>query len=376
MVSVIEMRKIIKVGAGASGVYLSILLKQSHPSLDVIVLEANKTPLKKLLATGNGRCNLSNKEMNISHYEGDQLDLVKDIVEDFNMEEAMKSLGLYTKYMGNLLYPRSEQAKSVKNILMSHAENLGVVFLYEQKVEDIYYDGTYHIKTETSHYHSDGVVLAMGTPAGKLSTMDDRQKILRHLDLSMKKMTPSLTQMITYPVYKQLKGVRVKGHFTLEKDGRILREEDGELLFTQYGVSGIAVMQLSRCYEEGCRLHIDMMKEYTKEELKDIIDSLQELEHPYDGLVPYQISALLEKTKPLPFLKDLTLEVKELREAQYAQVMSGGILLENVNSSLESKKYPHLYAMGELLNVTGDCGGYNLHFALACAKRIARDLKE
>lgn len=376
MVSVIEMRKIIIVGAGASGVYLSILLKQSHPSLDVIVLEANKTPLKKLLATGNGRCNLSNKEMNISHYEGDQLDLVKDIIEDFNMEEAMKSLGLYTKYMGNLLYPRSEQAKSVKNILMSHAENLGVVFLYEQKVEDIYYDGTYHIKTETSHYHSDGVVLAMGTPAGKLSTMDDRQKILRHLDLLMKKMTPSLTQMITHPVYKQLKGVRVKGHFTLEKEGRILREEDGELLFTQYGVSGIAVMQLSRCYEEGCRLHIDMMKEYTKEELKDIIDSLQELEHPYDGLVSYQISALLEKTKPLPFLKDLNLEVKELREAQYAQVMSGGILLENVNSSLESKKYPHLYAMGELLNVTGDCGGYNLHFALACAKRIARDLKE
>lgn len=376
MVSVIEMKKIIIVGAGASGVYLSILLKQANPSRDVIVLEANKTPLKKLLATGNGRCNLSNKDMDISHYEGDNLHLIKDIIDDFNMEEELKSLGLYTKYMGSLLYPRSEQAKSVKNILMSHAENLGVVFLYEQKVEDIYYDGTYHLKTETSHYHSDAVVLAMGTPAGKLSTMDDRAHILRHLDLSMKKMTPSLTQMITTPVYKQLKGVRVKGHFTLEKEGHILREEDGEMLFTQYGVSGIAIMQLSRSYQKGCRLHIDMMKEYTKEELKDIIDSLQELEHPYDGLVPYQISALLEKTEPLSFLKNLTLDVKELREAQYAQVMSGGILLENMNDSLESKVYPHLYAMGELLNVTGDCGGYNLHFALACAKRIAKSIKE
>ncbi|MFR6100479.1 MAG: NAD(P)/FAD-dependent oxidoreductase, partial [Longibaculum sp.] len=127
------MQKILIVGAGASGVYLSILLKQKLYDCDVIVLEQNTAPLKKVLATGNGRCNLSNKDMSIDYYQSDNNQLVEEIISSFDMVQAMNDLGLYCIYQGNLLYPKSEQALSVKQILMQRAEELGVLFLYEHE---------------------------------------------------------------------------------------------------------------------------------------------------------------------------------------------------------------------------------------------------
>ena len=109
------------VGAGISGVYLSILLKRKYGNfLDVIVLEQNASSLKKLLATGNGRCNLSNNNMNVQFYQSDNQKLVNNLINDFNMVDEMNKLGIMTKYQNELLYPRSEQALSVKNVLMNN----------------------------------------------------------------------------------------------------------------------------------------------------------------------------------------------------------------------------------------------------------------
>ena len=112
------MHRIVIVGAGASGVYLSILLKQKIDNLEVIVLEQNKTSLKKVLATGNGRCNLSHRNIEKTCYQSDGLEIVEKIVHSFDMQEKMNELGLYCIYQGDLLYPKSEQALSVKQILM------------------------------------------------------------------------------------------------------------------------------------------------------------------------------------------------------------------------------------------------------------------
>ncbi len=369
------MNKIIIIGAGACGVYSALLIKQAHPNVDVLVLEAHKTPLKKLLATGNGRCNLSNKDLAITHYDSDNLALVKDIIDDFDMPKQMQKLGLYTKYMGQLLYPYSEQAKSVYRILIDRAQEAGVVFLYEQFVKSIRYQDGYIIETEHQRFHSDGVIVSVGSSAGKLSQVYDRRSLFTHLSFDYQDNSPSLTQMYTKEVYKTLKGVRMKGVFSLYQGKQLLKQEKGEMLFTNYGVSGIAIMQLSRYYREGVTLVCDLLPDLSKEELANFLQ--RDLIHPLEGLVPYQLSDLLEKTHqdPISFLKQMTFHVKGIRESEYAQVEKGGLLLSNFNNDLESKDYPHFYAGGEILNVNGDCGGYNLHFAFASGYRIFKGLE-
>lgn len=381
------MKKIIIVGAGASGVYLSILLKQKNPDFQVIVLEQNQTSLKKLLASGNGRCNLSHKGIDIACYESDNLLLVDEIVHQFDMVEAMEELGLHCVYQGDLLYPRSEQALSVKRILMNQAEQLGVLFFYEQEVYQIDYQQQYMIYTKNKTYKADDVVLAMGSEAGKLSGVhSSRYDILKKLKLEMKEPTPSLTQMYTQPVMKTWKGVRVKGRFTLYEDQKQIRQEKGEILFTDYGVSGIAVMQLSSLIQKNHQyeIAIDFLDEFDTKKLSEYIALRmnKDYNHFYDGLVHQKIASYFENLGNLSvqqrvsLLKDFRLKITGLRSFETAQVMKGGLCVHEVDSSLQLKKYPHMYAMGEILNVAGLCGGYNLHFAFACASCVAKAIEK
>lgn len=376
------MRKIVIVGAGASGVYLSVLLKQKYPQDDVIVLEQNQSPLKKLLATGNGRCNLSNQNMDQQYYDSDNLDIVQSIIQDFDMVSQMKEIGLYCLYQGHLLYPKSEQALSVKNVLMQRAQEAGVLFLYEQEVYRIECQNQYRIVTSKQTFHADIVILAMGSEAGKLSGMNEsRYHILKQLQLKVIESVPSLVQFYTSPVLKALKGVRVKGTFSLMENDKCIHQEKGELLFTDYGVSGIAVMQLSSFYKKHhqYQLYIDFFDELSHNQLCQLLSKQSSLF--LEGLMNHKIAKAFQKYQYLSIdqlvslLKHYPLEIKGIREASYAQVMKGGLSLKEVTEDLELKQYPCIYAMGEILNVAGMCGGYNLHFALASAYRVAQAIE-
>lgn len=376
------MRKIVIVGAGASGVYLSVLLKQKYPQDDVIVLEQNQSPLKKLLATGNGRCNLSNQNMDQQYYDSDNLDIVQSIIQDFDMVSQMKEIGLYCLYQGHLLYPKSEQALSVKNVLMQRAQEAGVLFLYEQEVYRIECQNQYRIVTSKQTFHADIVILAMGSEAGKLSGMNEsRYHILKQLQLKVIEPVPSLVQFYTSPVLKVLKGVRVKGTFSLMENDKCIHQEKGELLFTDYGVSGIAVMQLSSFYQKHhhYQLYIDFFDELSHNQLCQLLSKQSSLF--LEGLMNHKIAKAFQKYQYLSIdqlvslLKHYPLEIKGIREASYAQVMKGGLSLKEVTEDLELKQYPCIYAMGEILNVAGMCGGYNLHFAFASAYRVAKAIE-
>lgn len=381
------MKKIIIVGAGASGVYLSILLKQKLGAFaDIIVLEQNASPLKKLLATGNGRCNLSNKNMSIDYYQSDNQDLVEKIIMSFDMKKAMEDIGLLCEYQGQLLYPKSEQALSVKRVMLDLAESLGVLFFYEQEVLRITQQENYVVTTSKQTFSCDTVILAMGSEAGKLSGItDSRYQILKKLHLHTIPSTPSLVQMKTQPVLKQLKGVRVKGTFSLLENNQCIHKEKGELLFTDYGVSGIAIMQLSSFYQENhsYEISLDLFDEYNEKDLYNYIESRQKKDynHFYDGIINSKLSSYFESlhftlTQDIVHqLKDMRLKIIGLKDYQTAQVMKGGLSLQEVDNSLQMKKYPHMYAMGEICNVVGMCGGYNLHFAFACAKHIANAIE-
>lgn len=376
------MKKIVIVGAGASGVYLSVLLKQKYPQDDVIVLEQNQSPLKKLLATGNGRCNLSNQNMDQQYYNSDNLDIVQSIIQDFDMVSQMKEIGLYCLYQGHLLYPKSEQALSVKNVLMQRAQEAGVLFFYEQEVYRIECQNQYRIVTSKQTFHADIVILAMGSEAGKLSGMNEsRYHILKQLQLKVIEPLPSLVQFYTSPVLKVLKGVRVKGTFSLMENDKCIHQEKGELLFTDYGVSGIAVMQLSSFYQKHhhYQLYIDFFDELSHNQLCQLLSKQSSLF--LEGLMNHKIAKAFQKYQYLSIdqlvslLKHYPLEIKGIREASYAQVMKGGLSLKEVTEDLELKQYPCIYAMGEILNVAGMCGGYNLHFAFASAYRVAKAIE-
>lgn len=363
-------KKMIIIGGGISGIYLSILLKK-YLDIEVVVLEANDKPLKKLLATGNGRCNLSNKALDINHYEGSKEPWIKEIVQKYDIVGSLKELGLYTKYMGDLLYPYSESAKAVQTLLLNRAQEYGVYIICGCEVLSIKQNNeSYIIHTAQKDYHADYVTISCGTPAGKLSGTKNRQLLFKNLNVDYQPMRPMLTQLYTTPAYKKLKGVKMKGEFILNG-----HKEKGELLFTDYGVSGIAVMLLSRYAHKGDELICDFYPEITNQELYSIIRELKTMSGPYDGLVHPKLVPYLEKAKdPVQFLKHLTFKVDGLREAEFAQAEAGGLMLSNFDQSFEFKNYPHLYATGEIIDITGDCGGYNIHFALASAYSVFEEI--
>lgn len=380
------MRKIVIVGAGASGVYLSILLKQRMIDCDVIVLEQNATSLKKLLATGNGRCNLSNQYINKECYQSDNQNLVDYIVSHFDVQKSLDDLGLYSYYQGELLYPKSEQALSVKQVMMQRAEELGVHFFYNQEVKSVKGYEVYTLYTQLQTFHADVVIWAMGSEAGKLSGINEsRYDVFRKLHLNVAKPQPSLVQMKTKPIMNQWKGVRVKGTFSLLEDHQCIHQEKGELLFTDYGVSGIAVMQLSAFYQSGhhYQLMIDFFDEIDEKKLNEYIELRinKGYNHFYDGLLHTKIASFFEKQSNdsveqiVKQLKHFKLDIVALRSFETAQVMKGGLSLKEVNDDLSIQKYPHMYAIGEILNVAGLCGGYNLHFAFASAAHVAKAIE-
>lgn len=380
------MKKIVIVGAGASGVYLSVLLKQKLINYDVIVLEQNDTSLKKLLATGNGRCNLSNRCIDKEYYQSDNIELVDQIIQKYNVQEKMNEVGLYSFYQGQLLYPKSEQALSVKQVMMQRAEELGVCFFYNQEVKSVKGYAPYTLYTNSQTFHADIVVWAMGSEAGRLSGVNkSRYEIFQKLNLSVVTPQPSLVQMKTNPIMKQWKGVRVKGTFSLMEKGKCVHQEKGELLFTDYGVSGIAVMQLSAFYQVGhdYQLLIDFFDELDEKKLSEYIELRinKGYNHFYDGLVHTKIASYFEKKsydsvqQIVQQFKCFHLDIVGLKSFETAQVMKGGLSLKEVNADLSIQKYPHMYAIGEILNVAGLCGGYNLHFAFASAFHVAKAIE-
>lgn len=173
----------------------------------------------------------------------------------------------------------------------------------------------------------------------------------------------------------------MKGTFSLMENDKCIHQEKGELLFTDYGVSGIAVMQLSSFYKKHhqYQLYIDFFDELSHNQLCQYLSQQSSLF--LEGMLNHKIASYFQKYQDLPIqklaflLKHYRLDIQGIREAQYAQVMKGGLSLEDVTYDLELKRYPSMFAIGEILNVAGMCGGYNLHFALASAYRVAQAIE-
>ena len=391
---------IIITGGGASGMMAAIVAIKNGAK--VTIIEQKNRLGKKLSATGNGKCNLtnlklrSNPELYYNLSENDMLK-VKDIFEKSSVDNILdefKSLGLVTKTRGELVYPYSDQAESVCFVLESYLKENGCQIITDSLVKDIIRnDKGFIVRTSTGDYEAATVICSMGSKAApKLSGSDKGYYILSKLGHSVNSVSPGLTKLCAAgKIYKKISGIRINAKISLMREkpceDALIYSESGELLFTDYGISGVVSMNMSNRWgieKNGTYLLIDMAENITREQL---IDMLRETSVNHNkrtasdilrGLLPDKLCvALCEQLnikealadddiiKLVELIKSFRVDITGCRDYDDAQISLGGIPLAEVSNNLESLLVPGLFITGELLDVHGGCGGYNLQWAFS-----------
>lgn len=365
------MNTTIIIGAGASGLLCGHELAKTGEN--VIVLEQSNKSGRKILASGNGRCNLSNTDLQMKYYNtNDQR--IATIIHNFDAKKYFEEIGVMVKQNGKLLYPRSNQSLTVKNGLMNNYDNVALIENCEA-LKIIKQENGYIVKTTLGDYYGKNIIIATGSPASLLSGKNNYD-LVKQLGLKITKLYPSLVQLKTKPAYRNLKGVRVKCIAHLYVDKQLIESQEGEVLFSENGISGICIMQLSRLlphYHGTKEISLDLMPDYDQNALTDLLQKRKQNFSNYylAGMFNDKLAKVLEDVDDL---KDWRFLIKDTHGMEKAQVISGGVSLEEVNEDLEVTKYPNIYITGELLDVDGDCGGYNLHFAFASGYHVAKTI--
>lgn len=374
-------KQVLIVGGGASGLIAAIFAARNGAA--VTVLEQNEKPGKKICATGNGKCNLTNLSMPKDAYRGTHPEFTEDAFKQFSVQDTIRffsEIGIYTTNKNGYLYPHSGQAQSVVDVLSMEARSLGVKLKTNEQVTGITKAGDkWNVTTSGWHYEGDSLILANGSKASAIAGCDGSGYVLAEsLGHTIVPVYPALTALkCKGPAFKTWAGVRTEGEVTLCLNGIPMKSERGELQLTEYGISGIPVFQLSRyavrALHENCKvsLKIDFLPEFTEESLKGFLDTRKK-NCPYKndkelliGLFPEKLIKVLCSTKNLlKAIKEFPLEVTDGMSFAQAQVCSGGVDTDQVNPhTMESRLHKGLYFAGELLDIDGTCGGYNLQWA-------------
>lgn len=374
--------KIIIIGSGASGLAAGISLLRC--GYDVTILERNNISGKKLLLTGAGRCNFFNSDQNIVHYHSSDKDILAKIITSDNIhlvEDFITSLGIIPKVKDGYYYPFANQAYNMKELLERTYLDLGGKIKYNYLVEKIEKKNSLFLINDT--ISCDKLILATGSKAYKMTGSDGiGYQLAKKFNHHIVKVLPSLTSLITREKIN-LKGVRVDAKVTLYEDGIKVREELGQVQFTDYGLSGICIFNLSYYAVKGLNknkkevITIDLMPFMDKVSFKNkkvydlllgflpnkMIDYiLKTLDISKD--VYYEDLSNDKKQELTKILKEMEFNITSYKEFDFSQVCSGGVSLREINPlTMESIFVKNLYIIGELLDVNGDCGGYNLTFA-------------
>lgn len=361
------------VGGGASGLLCAARAAERMDGAEICVLEAGKRVGTKLLATGNGRCNLTNSRVSPERYHGDAAKAAPILAEypPNRVLETFRSLGLLCREeTGGRIYPYSLQAASVLNLLRSRLRTLGVEECCEFEVVDIRReDGGFRLKAADGRtLRVRSCVLATG---GKSQSKFTGYALARQLGHTVTELRPSLCPVFVREQKRalSLKGVRAQGEVTLLRDGREIGRSRGEIQFTAQGLSGICIFELARLAQPDDILSLNLVPELDTAVLRAAEaaagGSLQ-------GILPKALAAICTPES----CRDLRFTVAQTAPFQNAQVTAGGVPMEEVTEHCASQKVPGLWLLGELLNVDGDCGGFNLHWAWATALAAAEEISE
>ncbi|MGL5434139.1 MAG: NAD(P)/FAD-dependent oxidoreductase [Lachnospiraceae bacterium] len=392
-------KKIAIIGGGASGLMAAIAA--ARQGADVTIIEHMDRVGKKILSTGNGRCNMTNLTMRQDCYRSNQQQFPMKVLDKYSVWDTLTffdEIGIVTKSKGGYIYPNSEQASAVLDALRMEAEELGVVIRCSCKVGRIKKDikKGFRIETSQGNVHSDALIMATGSKAAPVTGSDGSgYELARQFGHSIINPLPALVQLrCAGKDYKQFAGVRCEAALRLLINGTVRASEEGELQVTDYGISGIPVFQISRFASVALAEHTNvkvlidylpsksindtrrfLLTRRTRMGSRDCGDFLtgvlnKKLTHVLlkragisltgktGDLKEHQLEALLGQ------LKSFEAVVTATNNFEQAQVCCGGVNTRDIRpDTMESKLVPGLYLTGELLDVDGICGGYNLQWA-------------
>ena len=396
------MKKIVIIGGGISGFTSAINAKTNNN--EVIILEGQDKPLKKLLITGNGKCNYFNEEFIFSKYHSFNEELLKNIISLENKNKILtffKSIGIISRIKENYYYPYSNQAISVKNSFLKEIENKNIKLKLNSYVKDIKKENDKFLV-----YYNDDVLVCDeliistgGKSYPKTGSDGSGYNLSKKLGHTINKTLPALVGLkCKEPFLKKLNGVRSNATVSLFINDKLIKSEIGEVQFTNYGLSGICIFNLSsiasRSISENKKVKIsinflDKLKIKNKKSFQEFILSSEynfkkeKVSYFLDNLLNYKLTnVILEKTKIernklvsklsdneinmlFENLFSFTINIIDTNNFESAQITSGGVSLYEINPlTFESKIVSNLYLTGEVLDIDGDCGGYNISFAV------------
>ena len=405
--------KIAIIGAGAAGIIAAITAKRLNKNLQIDLFDANKGIGKKILASGNGRCNISNNQITSKNYLGENPDFTSFALKEFDFkafEKFCKSIGLLLDIKpSGKVYPLSNEAKSVTNLLELALQELGVNIYLESMITDIEkIDDKFNITTKENEYKAyDKVVISNGLGAApQLNANESGLEFASKFGHSFNPTYPSLVGLKTDNTYNgKLQGVKKECNVSLYINGICEQEIFGDVLFTSYGVSGFAILDISQLavlnlsqYQD-VKIAINFFPKINRNDLGDQIQTLfktipsQKAVDIITGMVSNKIAPVLldickinidtkaadvnaKQIKALAYqLNQWKLKVTDTQGFGHAEASGGGVRTAEVdNKTYESKLCKGLFFAGEVLDIVGNRGGFNLQFAWASGYLVGKSL--
>ncbi|MEE0839247.1 MAG: aminoacetone oxidase family FAD-binding enzyme [Acutalibacteraceae bacterium] len=398
------------IGGGAAGMCAAILIKRQLKNAEVLIVETLDRVCKKLIVTGNGRCNITNKYLQLSSYHGENVNFCHNALTKYGYdftEAFFESIGVpFYEGVDGKMYPFSLQASSVVDALRLEAQRLGVKTENGILVDKIIPQSSgFSVVHKNGEFICENVIVATGGMAGgdKLGCFGAGYKMLKELGFSFIPTTSSIVQLVTDTEnIKAINGLKIDAEVSSFVDDKKIRTERGELLFTAFGISGPPVLQISRFAEKlkgNKTVKINMLPDLSYNDVISLLKSRSEAlkdrtaEFFFTGLFPKMIGHTLLKisgirlTTPVADFTDrdirslaesinkFTLTIFGTKGLLNAQVTAGGISTKDFDdTTMESKKYKGLYAVGEVLDIDGDCGGFNLQWAWSSAACAAEGI--
>lgn len=393
--------KVAVIGGGAAGITAAIAAR--YKGAEVTILEKNQRIGKKILATGNGRCNLTNVDLSILNYHGKNPKFAHAALSRFNVKktiEFFERLGVAHKVEeGGKVFPVSNQASSVLDVLRYELEEIGVKTLCEAAVREIRKNGREFsvILEDGREFNADRVILATGGKAApNLGSNGSGYTLAGNLGHSIVEPFPALVQLkLASRFLKQIQGIKFEGDAEIIVNNKILQRASGEILFTEYGISGPPIFCLSRKAGEYLQkkeriwLKLVLVNTLSPEELEQFLmkrfhwGPKKSLAFSFVGFLNKKLAPVVlreggvedmnkpagqisaeERKKILQILQNWRFEITGTTSWPAAQVTAGGVDVKDINGqTMESKIVPKLYFAGEVVDIDGDCGGYNLQWA-------------
>ena len=400
------------IGGGAAGLCAAISIKQKNKNLNVAIIEQLSRVGKKLITTGNGRCNITNRDISVDRYHGDNVAFSEYALGkygNFATEDFFDSIGVPFCYdEQGRAYPYSLQASSVVDALRFAAEELGVKIFLETAVYD--YDKVksgYSLDTSKGSFYTKTVIAAGGLCSGgkALGSTGGLLSVFKNRGYNTVAVTPAIVQIKTEPsIVRSLKGIKVNADAALFANKKLIRREFGEVLFCDYGLSGPPILQISRAVERtdgNITVVLDLMPEFSFAQIVGMLESrartlkMRNLDEFFTGLLNKRVGQAVIKLCGLKLgervstlknadIKSLADKLKHLSFAvlgttgfDNSQVTAGGVDTNDFDDkTMMSKREKGIFAIGEILDIDGDCGGFNLQWAWSSAMCAADAVTE